>query len=391
MDMMESMKNYEQEEQVSILATLKVVQGRGWSPENSDPFQFHIILGEYIRAKDVEIKSLESNLEKYEDKANQNEKEIKDLKSEQNNEREINDEMEKDLDKKDELIKHLEIELTSKEKTIDDLEVFVRERVDEINHLRENNVSLGEQIAEGIKMEKKIEIQSKVIKELKEASKNNKEINHICKEKGLLEEMENLRQEIEKLENDTKEKETFLENVRRDNAELELKLNILEEENKLLESKTEDSILKGKQNNLTLKDELSHCINSSNVNWFKCEECEKSFDTRNDLKRHKKKTHENVDAMKEWKMKVYEMEGKLSEQKFSLVTDIYNLKEKESKENQICKCRGVCNINHLKQNWKMSHSSEIFSKFKDLCAFSQNNCLIVAGTLKEISCTYCER
>ena len=82
---------------------------------------------------------------------------------------------------------------------------------------------------------------------------------------------------------------------------------------------------------------------------------------------------------------------KLSEQKFSLVTDIYNLKEKESKENQICKCRGVCNINHLKQNWKMSHSSEIFSKFKDLCEFSQNNCLIVAGTLKEISCTYCEQ
>ena len=43
--------------------------------------------------------------------------------------------------------------------------------MEEINCLRENNKSLGEQIAEGIRFKKIIEIQNNLIKELKEESK----------------------------------------------------------------------------------------------------------------------------------------------------------------------------------------------------------------------------
>ena len=138
-----------------------------------------------------------------------------------------------------------------------------------------------------------------------------------------------------------------------------------------------------RKENMSLGEELNVYISRT----FQCEECGNSFDKRSELKIHMKNEHER----EIWKIRVQEIERKLSDQKCNLVGDLYYLKEKESREKQICNCRGICRINHLKQNWRISQSSEIFSKFKDLNDLSQDRCQIVAGTLKKISCTYCEQ
>ena len=64
MDVMESLRKYSEENQALIMTTLKVVQEKGWSQDNSDPFQFHIILGGKIRSQESRIDSLECDLEK---------------------------------------------------------------------------------------------------------------------------------------------------------------------------------------------------------------------------------------------------------------------------------------------------------------------------------------
>ena len=53
---MELLENYCEEDQKNIMATLNVVQARGWSAHNDDQYQFHIILGGHIRVKEARIK-----------------------------------------------------------------------------------------------------------------------------------------------------------------------------------------------------------------------------------------------------------------------------------------------------------------------------------------------
>ena len=125
-------------------------------------------------------------------------------------------------------------------------------------------------------------------------------------------------------------------------------------------------------------------------NWkFKCNKCEKEFETRRVLRNHTKSSHEKVNVIEDWKMKVNRLGSKLSEQKCNLVEDLFRLREKESREKQICRCRGICKINHFKQNWSKSESAEMFYKFKDSFQANQDNCQI--GTVKKIACTYCEQ
>ena len=88
---MEPLKKYKQLEQMNILATLKVVQDKGWSPYDKDPYQFHIILGDKIIAFEENIKSVENDLASCNEENLQKEKSIKDLKYELKNERENNE------------------------------------------------------------------------------------------------------------------------------------------------------------------------------------------------------------------------------------------------------------------------------------------------------------
>ena len=45
---LESPHCYAEEDKQNIMATLIVVQEKGWSPKNTDQYQFHIVLGEKL-------------------------------------------------------------------------------------------------------------------------------------------------------------------------------------------------------------------------------------------------------------------------------------------------------------------------------------------------------
>jgi len=330
---MKSICNYKQEEQVNILATLKVVQDKGWSAQNQDPLQFHIILGGKITALEENIKSLESVLEDNIEQNLQKDKNIKDLKNELKKERENNEDLEEELNIKESKVEYFEKSMKTKEFAIDDLEKTIGERDQEINQQKENNMTLAKQVDEGIKAEKKVEIQNKIIKELKDNLKNKVERKNV----DISGEINVLIQDIERLQRENKEKETLLENVNGENETLMKNLEILEAKTEELLTSGENSE-KIKMDNMTLSDELSH-FNITKP--FKCESCDNFFATRSDLRCHMINNHEK----EQWKISVQEMERKLSEQKYNLVKDIYNLREKEFKEKQICKCRGICRIN----------------------------------------------
>ena len=177
-----------------------------YSPQNSDPFQFHIILGENIRAKEETIKSLECALEKYIEQSNQKEKDYNDLKNDLKRERENNDDMEDILDKRDNEINQLNENIKAKNKDLESLELFVKQRVEEINNLRENNISMGNQLFDVIKLEKKVSIQENVIRELKENMKKSEN-------DDLTNEIDNLMKDNAKLQEENREKEKLVESM----------------------------------------------------------------------------------------------------------------------------------------------------------------------------------
>ena len=75
------------------MATLNVVQCRGWSAKTDDQYQFHIILGGNTRDNEMKIKQLENDIEKTIDENKQNLKDLKDLKENLRQERELNEEL----------------------------------------------------------------------------------------------------------------------------------------------------------------------------------------------------------------------------------------------------------------------------------------------------------
>ena len=369
MDVMETIQNYPQEEQVRILATLKVVQDRGWSQKNSDPFQFHIILGEKIIALEEKIQSLESVLENNEEQNLQKEKNNKDLTNDLKKEREINRDLEEEFNVKFDEIDHIkkylhekenEIEqmkkvLHAKENEFDDLEVFVKQRVEEIKYLRENNASMAQQVGEAIKTEKKVEIQSKVIQELQDNLKKKENVE-------TAKEVQTLLRDIGQLQMDVEEKEKLLESVTTENNEIKEKLHILEEKNVDLKRSNEITKVNGPEI-ISLQEELENSSLKVFLKQFKCKTCADKFACFGDLKEHIRNKHEEVSKTKKiMGAKLKELEQKISEQQLDVTLKLFSLKEKEIKEQTTCRCRGFCNINHLKHNWQTSKSSQIISK-----------------------------
>ena len=361
MNVIESMRNYPKEEQVNILATLNVVQGKGWSPENPDPFQFHIILGERIRAQDEKIKSLEEDSKNNEEQDKQKEKDNKDLRNNLQNEKEVCEDLEKevlnmesDLKKAEKLVEILKHGLGNKDSIIDGLNKILKEKDDEIN-------KLNEAVA---KVEKKDLIQNNVIKELKDNLKNKEEIiNHSEKE-----ELDKLMDEIKQLEAVNKEKEIMLENVKLENEKLNVQLG------KLMSIKE----------NVSLGDELNMHISKT----FNCEECGESFDMRSEMKMHVETVHEKVNEKKLWKAKLKEKEIEVCSQKFKISSEIFSLKEKEISLNKICRCKGFCRINHYKHSWSQSKSTNLFEKMLNLNV--HHVAKLQGAVQKSYTCDSCE-
>ena len=356
MDMkwMESvMGKYEREDQLNIITALKVFQAKESEP-NSDPLQFHICLGEKIRAQESELTALLEELENSKEQNLQKEKAIKDLKNELKQERDNSEDLELDMNGKEDELKHLQKCLKNRDEIMNGLDIIIKERNEDISQFRQNNTSRENQVVEGFKLEKKVEIQNNIIKELKNTI-NDKEN---MKNSDISKEIKDLLKEIEEVKIENKEKEALLERLDNEKEILKEKLKTLEEKNK--EFDCHESL----KENVSLYEELSNSSYLNITKPFKCERCDKLMCSMRDLSQHMKNYHEGLDEKEAMEAKLKDLEWTICQQKLNLATSLYTLKENELKENQMCRCRGWCGINHQKYGWKVSQSEEILTKMK---------------------------
>ena len=178
MDVLESLSNYSEEDQSKIMNTLIVVQERGWSQDNSDPYQFHIILVEKMLIQTNRLNSLESILENVKEENLQKEKYLKDLKADLEHQKDINEDMEDGIKKKHEVIQSLQYGIDGKMKNIDDL-VQIRNENEEKTNMLEKKASVQHNLIEELKVN---------LKEKDETNtKENEDLDKLKKEKKLLE------------------------------------------------------------------------------------------------------------------------------------------------------------------------------------------------------------
>ena len=329
------MEKYSLKEQEYIATTLQIAQNGGWTADK-DPLKFYIIIGEKLNEEEKEITELHN--------------EIKNIECDLNQEKEINEDLEEEIKRKDD-------EISAKEYSIEDLENVVKEVVRELNIQRENNISLAQQVGEALKLEKKVEIQTKVIHELNEKIKEKKhEESH--------KEIEKLTDEIKVLQTDIEKKESFLSNLINENESIKRELKLLEEEN---------------QNTK-----------------ITCNKCRKEYGCQKDLNSHMETDH--IEAIQSLTMKLEELQKELSSQKLGLTMNLFNLKEKEEGEKQTCTCKGYCRIYHPKYNWKKSKSLEMFTRLESLNIqpVDQTICIDIGNddntgaSKKSYSCEHCE-
>ena len=79
-DMLETLKDYDEDEQERIITTLSTVQSQGWK-RNANQYQFHIILGKVSREKEGKLREVENALDKQKDKNKQFQYELNKLKT----------------------------------------------------------------------------------------------------------------------------------------------------------------------------------------------------------------------------------------------------------------------------------------------------------------------
>ena len=328
MDVMESLSNYSEEEQNQIITTLTVIQERGWSHDVNDPYQFQIILGEKLMSQTKRIKSFENNLESLEEENLQKDKYIKDLKADLEHHKDVTEDMEQEINKRDDVINALQYGIDGKIKVINDL-VQIRK----VN-LEENEI-----------MEKKLKVQNKVLKELKDKLNEKDEL------KNQQEELQKLFDDIEHLKDVNKEKEIELENVSSENEKLKSRLESIAIEEEVLQDKP-----------ISLEDELGSLLSRD----FKCGKCGEDFGSQGNLSTHMKRGHEVKNERLHMKLRLYEIEMKISEQKLYIANKMSSLREIEFSESQTCKCQGWCGINHIKHSWKVTKSERVYEMIRSL-------------------------
>ena len=274
-----------------------------------------------------QIEELKCELEYWKDRYYQKKKDFEDLRCDFDNERDINEDLEKDLNKRDEIIKSLQYGIDGKIKMVNDL---IRIRSEN----EENLSNLGN----------KLGVQTNVIKALKEKMKVREDDDHKVQK-----EVDGLYMEIKSLENENKEKVVALETLISENELLKCKLETLKVNEK--EPQLEESMSMDKE------------LSSSS----KCEECEYVFDNQSKLDMHVRISHVKPSPKEILKARMKEMEVDLYAQKFELSTKLFHLKEMESL-NRRCKCKGYCRIYHIKHNFQKSKCDEFLSILKNFTA-----------------------
>ena len=266
--------------------------------------------------------------------------------------RDVIEDMETELDKLERITLNDKKKLELKDKDFHRLEMLIFEQVEEINILRDNNLSMVSQISENMRMEKLISIQNKVIKDLEDRLKDAEKVDITLEVDKLLLEIENLQQE-----NEVKVK--LLQNIEKENQILK--------DNLKTEQDEKDALLGNKErvsDNLSLVEELS--LVSQIPSLFPCESCGKGFVTRDDLKLHSEVDHGKQHRLNKLNEKFVSLETKVLQQKFIFMSKLLKLKEKEAVKKYVCKCNGVCRINHRIYNWNKPRSETISTKSKDI-------------------------
>ena len=302
---------------------------------------------EKVNNMDLKLKEITIMLENKEDENQQNKKMIRDLKSNLDHEKDMNEELEDELERKEDEIRHLKKCVENRDDMANGLEEIFKERAKEIDDLRSNCESLARQVGKELILEKKVECQNKVIKELKDNLINVEKSNKVDSAK----EIENLVLDIKNLEIENEQKVKSLVNVDKENDMLVGKLKVLEENNKDLMEK-----LDREKENVSLDQELSL------VGKFECKLCEKKFATRNEIKLHDRMTHETQNIVDMLKRQLSNLEKEVTEQKFIFLSKVLTLKECERKKTYLCSCKARCSIHHEIYNWTKPKSDEILAK-----------------------------
>ena len=302
---------------------------------------------------EANFKEVSEELDSVKDENYQNKKVVRDLRNELAFKKDIIESIEKELDEKDEMVQEIKSQLRRKEeevetyiedyndkaKELEDLETFTKERVDEINILRENNKGLGLQIVEGLKAEKEVEMQNNIIEQLKK--------DNVEKLRDEYEQIDKLKAEISELKHNIQTKEELLRNA--------------------VQEKEFVSLDEG--------------LGQKNL-YFSCAVCGQIFENRNNMKEHNKSIHQ-FQQKESVKAKLSKLESEVKASKLKLKAGLFELKEMELEAAKECSCKGVCRINHLQYNWSKSSSKEIYSKLKELT--------IPKNSVNKLVCVFCDK
>ena len=211
-----------------------------------------------------------------------------------------------------------------KGRQLNSLENLIREQVDEINVLRDNNQSMVSQISENLMMEKRIGVQNQVIKDL-EYRLNDAEKLDITKE------VDELLLEVENLQKENEEKVKLLEDFEKENQILQGNLKLEQEKKHEFQESLEKL-----DDNLSLKEELS--MERKIKSKFPCELCGTGFDINNDLQIHFEMNHKKQLGLKRLNEEFVSLETKVLQQKYVLMSSLSNLQEKDLKRKHVCWC-----------------------------------------------------
>ena len=330
------------------MATLIVVQEKGWSPKNTDQYQFHIVLGEKLRSQMKNVKRLEEQLETLNEKYSQSEKDLSDMKIKLKQEEESNADLEDDLDKKDTEINLLKTSLGTKISELEKSETFGQEKFVELVKLKEHNIQLTAQLEEIMSLEKQ-----------GDALTND----HIGLDEELSDESETdvLKQDIEYLKNSNQEKERMLQQISDENDMTAGRIIHLERMNSELKDFIAN-LQNKKDENSSIGEELES-LNFGSTELFECDICGKTFGNRRDLKTHEKSKHK-ANESKMLKEKYKQLFYQITEKKLEISEKLLELKEKELTIIETCRCMGRCKINHGKHNWTRRFSGDLQSKLR---------------------------
>ena len=256
-------------------------------------------------------------------------------------------------------------------KEIKELKIKIKETEDAKDELEKLNEKQKKMLKEIVEKNYKYEKDALELKKNEENLVNEKEeLGRKYKEMEI--DIVILEKQVKNIEKLNGEKELLIIDAKCEHEELIARLEDINEENDALKAKLDKfNSHENKESEFTsssLEEELS-CLSLEKeiLPMFNCKNCEQSFSSRKNLRKHTVNVH-----MAEEKIKLLRIEDKVSEQTAKLATDLNKLISKECSENRSpCVCRHFCNINHLKHNWNKPASTNILKKFASLKIFAR--------------------